>query len=219
VLGVIAAGATAAVTAIRRVAQPERAAAVALAIGVGVFALHALVDIHWEFVAVGAPAFFALGVLVGLGAGAPTRMRPALAAATAVVALGILYSLTAPYASGRLVDSAYSAIADGDIGKAVSDGRSARWLDPLATDPLLALGDAESALPNDPAALRYYRDAVNLQPENSSTWYALGSFEFFTGRYRAALRHLDRAYGLDPYGPAGRPGGLLDQARDKVEGR
>jgi cytochrome c-type biogenesis protein CcmH/NrfG len=60
---------------------------------------------------------------------------------------------------------------------------------------------------------------VKLQPENSNTWYALGSFEFFTGRYRAALHDLDRAYGLDPYGPAGRPGGLLDQARAKVEGR
>ena len=43
--------------------------------------------------------------------------------------------------------------------------------------------------------------------------------EFFTGRFRAALHDLDRAYGLDPYGPAGRPGGLLDQARAKVEGR
>jgi tetratricopeptide (TPR) repeat protein len=146
-------------------------------------------------------------------------MRPLWAGATAAAAIAVLYSMTAPYASGRLVDSAYSAIADGDIGAAVSDGRSARWLDPLATDPLLALGDAESARTADRAALRYYRDAVKLQPENSNTWYALGSFEFFTGRYRAALHDLDRAYGLDPYGPAGRPGGLLDQAREKVEGR
>jgi len=45
-----------------------------------------------------------------------------------------------------------------------------------------------------------------------------GSYEFFTGRYKEALHDLDRAYGLDPYGPAGRPGGLLDQARAKVLG-
>ena len=68
------------------------------------------------------------------------------------------------------------------------------------------------------AALRWYRRAVSLQPENSSTWYALGSYEFFVGRYKLALHDLDRAYGLDPYGPAGRPGGLLDQARAKVLG-
>ena len=182
--------------------------------------LHSLVDIHWEFVAVGAPAFFSFGVLVGLGASPPVgRLRPAWAGAVVLVTVAVLYSLTAPYVSGRLVDSAYEAIAGGRTGAALSDGRSARWLDPLATDPLLALGDAESAKPDDPAALRYYRDAVTLQPKNSSTWYALGSFEFFTGRYRAALHDLDRAYGLDPYGPAGRPGGLLDQARAKVEGR
>jgi tetratricopeptide (TPR) repeat protein len=81
------------------------------------------------------------------------------------------------------------------------------------------LGDAEVARYNDRDAQGYYRDAVNLQPENSSTWFALGSFEFYSGQYRAALHDLDRAYGLDPYGPAGRPGGLLDQARAKVEGR
>jgi tetratricopeptide (TPR) repeat protein len=215
-LALVGAGAATAVAAVRRVEAAERAATVALAVGVGVVVLHSLVDIHWEFVAVGAPAFFSLGVLVGLGAGPPLRLRPVWAGATAAAAVAVLYSLTAPYASGRLVDSAYSAISDGNIASALSDGRSARWLDPLATAPLLALGDAESARTADKAALRYYRDAVRLQPENSSTWYALG---FFTGRYRDALHNLDRAYALDPYGPAGRPGGLLDQARAKVEGR
>ncbi|HZO63116.1 MAG TPA: O-antigen ligase family protein [Gaiellaceae bacterium] len=218
-LALIAAGSAAAVAAIRRVEPAERGAAVAVAIGAGAFALHSLVDIHWEFVAVGLPAFFALGLLAGLGAGPARRLRLVGAPVAAAAGLAMLYSLTAPYAAGRLVDSAYTAIDDGRIGSALSDGRSARWLNPLAPDPLLALGDAESAVPDDPAALRYYRDAVRLQPENSSTWYALGSFELFTGRYRAALHDLDRAYGLDPYGPAGRPGGLLDQARAKVEGR
>src|SRR5262249_30763665 len=177
------------------------------------------VDIHWEFVAVAAPAFFSLGLLVGLGAGRVARMRPVWAVATGLAGVGILYSLTAPYASSRLVDSAYTAIGNGRIEQAVSDAHTARWLTPLAIDPLLALADAESARPDDRAALRWYREAVRRQPKNSSTWYALGSFEFFTGRYRAALHDLDRAYGLDRYGPAGRPGGLLDQARAKVEGR
>jgi tetratricopeptide (TPR) repeat protein len=220
ILGLIGAGAAAAVAAVRRSESAERGAVTALALAPAAFVLHSLVDIHWEFVAVGVPAFFCLGVLVGLGASPPAgRLRPAWACAVAVVSVAALYSLTAPYASGRLVDSAYDAIAAGRTSSALSDGRSARWLDPLATDPLLALGDAESARPDDEAALGYYRDAVDLQPENSSTWYALGSFEFFTGRFRAALHDLDRAYGLDPYGPAGRPGGLLDQARAKVEGR
>jgi len=217
-LGLAGAGVAAAASAVRRAGPAERGAAAALAVGVGAFALHSLIDIDWEFVAVGAPTFFSLGVLAGLGAGRRMR-RPVVAVAVAVATLGALYSLTAPYASNRLVDSAYNAIADGKTSQAVADGRSARWLNPLAVDPLLALADAEVARGHEAAALGRYRQAVDLQPENSSTWYALGSYEFFTGRYRAALHDLDRAYGLDPYGPAGRPGGLLDQARAKVEGR
>jgi hypothetical protein len=218
-LGLIGAGATAAVCAVRKAEALERGAAGALAIALGAFALHSLVEIHWEFVAVTAPAFFVLGVLVGLGARRSARPPRAVPVAATVVAAGALYSLAAPYASSRLVDSAYEGIDRGDVPAAVSDARSARWLNPLSTDPLLALGDAESARQDEAAALAAYRDAVRLQPENSSTWYALGSFEFFTGRYRDALHDLDRAYGLDPYGPAGRPGGLLDQARANVEGR
>jgi tetratricopeptide (TPR) repeat protein len=231
-LGLGAAGALAVRSALRRLESAERAAATALAVGVAAYAVHVLIDIHWEFVAVSAPAFFALGLLVGLGAERRSR-RPAVALATGVAAGAVLYSLAAPYASSRLVDSTYSAIADGRIDQALSDGRTARWLNPLAIDPLVALGDTESerraeaiergdeaaARRADTAALRRYRQAVSRQPENSSTWFALGSFEYFTGRYRAALHDLDRAYGLDPWGPAGRRGGLLDQARAKVEGR
>ncbi len=219
-LGLIGAAVAAAGSALRKLEAPERAAAAATAIGAGAFVLHSLVDIHWDFVAVSAPAFFVLGVLAGLGGpDEARRVRAHWAAAAVLAAAGALYSLTAPYASGRLVDDAYNAIAAGNVRRAVSDGRSARWLDPFSVDPLLALGDAEAARPDEEAALGYYRRAVRLEPENSSTWYALGSFELFTGRYRAALHDLDRAYGLDPYGPAGRPDGLLDQARAKVEGR
>src|SRR5207244_5230642 len=138
-----------------------------------------------------------LGVLVGLGSERRAR-RSLVGAAVAVAALGALYSLTAPYASGRLVDSTYNAIAGGKTAQALSDGRAAHRLNPLAVDPLLALGDAEVARPDDTAALERYRQAVSLQPENSSTWYALGSFDYFTGRFRAALHDPDRPHALDP---------------------
>jgi O-Antigen ligase len=217
-IGFVVAGAGAAVCAVRRVAGAERGAAAALALGLGAYVLHALVDIDWEFVAVSAPAFFVLGALVGLGARRQARIsRPAWGVA-ALVGVGVLYSLVSPYASSRLVDSSYTQLAADRSAAALSDARSARSLNPLSIDPLQALGDAESARHDQRAARRYYREAVDLQPENSNTWYALGSYEFFTGRYKEALHDLDRAYGLDPYGPAGRPGGLLDQARAKVLG-
>jgi hypothetical protein len=217
-LAVAGTGAAAAVAALRRAEGPERAAAAALALGLGAYVLHALVDIDWEFVAVTAPAFFVLGALVGLGARRRARVTRPVAGAVAIVGIGVLYSLAAPYSSARLVDSTYSDLSAGKNAAALSDGRAAHTLNPLAVDPLLALGDAEAARSDETAALRRYRQAVDLQPENSNTWYALGSYEFFTGRYKLALHDLDRAYGLDPYGPAGRPGGLLDQARAKVQG-
>ena len=129
-LGLAGTGVGAARSALRGLDSAERAAAVAVAIGVGAYAAHVLVDIHWEFVAVSAPAFFALGVLLGLGSRRETR-RPVVAVAVAVAALGVLYSLTAPYASGRLVESTYGGIAAGKIDRALADGRSARWLEPV----------------------------------------------------------------------------------------
>jgi O-Antigen ligase len=217
-LGLAGAGAASSASALKRAGRDGRGAAAALAVGVGAYGVHSLIDIHWEFVAVSAPAFFTLGVLAGLGAERRAG-RPFVAGVAALVALAALYSLVAPYASGRLVDSAYEALGAGRTSAALSDGRSARWLNPLSIDPLLALADAEAARADEGAALTHYRQAVDLQPANSSTWYALGAYEYFTGRYRGALHDLDRAYGLDPYGPAGRPGGLLDQARARVEGR
>jgi O-Antigen ligase len=218
ILGVVGTGAVAAVGAVRRSEGAERAAVVAVSLGLGAYVLHALVDIDWEFVAVTAPAFFVLGAVVGLGARRRARISRPVWALVGLVGLGVLYALVAPYASSRLVDSSYSELAADRTGAAISDGRAARALNPLSVDPLFALADAEAARHDEEAALRYYRRAVDLEPENSSTWYALGSYEFFTGRYREALHDLDRAYGLDPYGPAGRPGGLLDQARAKVLG-
>ena len=156
-LGAIGTGATAAVCAVRRAEGGERAAAAALALGLGAYVLHGLVDIHWEFVAVTAPAFFVLGALIGLCARRRARVSRPVWALAGVAGLGVLYSLVAPYSSARLVDSAYSQLASDRSEAALSDARAARTLDPLATDPLYALGDAEAARRDEEAALRYYR--------------------------------------------------------------
>jgi hypothetical protein len=136
-LGAIGTGVTAAVCAVRRAAGGERAAAAALALGLGAYVLHGLVDIDWEFVAVTAPAFFVLGALIGLGARRRARVSRPVWALAGVAALGVLYSLVAPYASARLVDSAYERSPR--TVEAARLGRHARpaGSNPLATDPLL----------------------------------------------------------------------------------
>jgi tetratricopeptide (TPR) repeat protein len=221
-LGVGAAGLALAACwqAVKRLDGDERAAASALAVLLPVYLLHALADIDWDFVAASAPVLFVVGVLLAVGRPpAEPRGRPALATVTCVAALAVLYSIAAPWLSQRRVEVAYGAIARADAREAASAARQAHDLNPLSVDPLWAWALAEATARNTAETLRRYREAVDLQPENSDTWFTLGAFEFQIGRYRDAYFNLDRAYALDPYGPAGLPGGLLDQARAKVNGR
>jgi tetratricopeptide (TPR) repeat protein len=203
--------------ALRRLDDEERGAAVALAVFLPVYLLHALADIDWDFVAVSGPVFLVAGVLMGAGRepGA-ARSRPIAAVLAGVAGLAVLYSLTAPWLADRKVEQAFDAIGRGDARAAISAARQAHDLNSLSVEPLWAWALAEEVRANPAGTLRRYRQATELQPENSDTWYALGAYELDLRRYRSALRHLDRAYGLDPYGPAGLPGGLLDQARAKV---
>ena len=95
---VLAAGATC-VTALRRLAGGERAAAVALVAAPAAYLLHALVDYSWDFLAVTAPVMVALGVLASAGwAPGIRRARPVLgigAALFAVVAARVVRSAAA----------------------------------------------------------------------------------------------------------------------------
>lgn len=205
---------------LRRLRGEERAAAAALAAALPAYLLHAVADIDWDFVAVSGPVFAVVGVLIG--AGRPLRppvRRPLAAVGAVALGLALVYSQAAPWLAARRVDDAYSAIGRGDPAAAVAAARDARWLNPLSTEPLQVWALASAAAGDVASALYRYREAARLQPENADAWYALGAFELSVRRYRDAYRHLDRAYGLDPYGPAGLPGGLLDQARAKVEGR
>ena len=60
-------------------------------------------------------------------------------------------------------------------------------------------------------------DAVELQPENPETWYALGIFELQALRNPcAAYEFLNEAYTRDPAGEQWIEGGPLDVARDAV---
>ena len=143
--------------AVRRVEPAERAAAAALALGAGAFALHSLVEIHWEFVAVGRA-----GVLLVRRARRPRRVaarcgRPGPSRSRRPsVAVGALYSLTAPYASGRLVDSAYEAIDRAADGAA----RRRRPLGPLARTRSRPTRCSRSATPSRPSPTRPPRSPV-----------------------------------------------------------
>lgn len=235
-LGLVAGGVLAARAALRRFAPGEgRDAVVALALAPGCFLLHSLVDISWDFVAVAAPAFLALGALIGSGAGsagsatAPVRAalpgrRPAAGRALAVLplvalALSAVAALAVPWVASRKVDDSYTALDRGAAAAAARLARDAHGLDPLSLEPYRAWAGAALAAGDVDAAVRVYRLAIARHPASGPLRYELGAVYANAGRWREAYAALNDAYTLDPWGPAGVKGGLLDVARAKIEGR
>jgi hypothetical protein len=185
------------------------AAALALALCVLAFLVNALIDIGWDYVAVAAPAFLSLGVLLAEPSAEPAPRRERLWALGALV-LGatVVLSLAAPYVSQRKVDQ---AVVSGNP-KLAAQAHS--W-NPLSLEPLLTQAALEESLGRRLEAFRLYRRATTTQPENPEGWVQLGLFELGDGRNPcAAYRALTRAYELDRYDPAvALDGGPLDQAR------
>jgi tetratricopeptide (TPR) repeat protein len=214
-----AAGLAAAVRAVRRASTQDRLPTIGLGLGLGAYLLHALVDYDWEFVSVTGPLLLVAGVLAASSRPAAASVRRAVPAGLVVLAaLAALYSLWAPWQAGRDVDRSYAALDRADVSAAASGARSAHRLNPFSYEPWWALAAAEEIAARPADARRAYEQAVELQPENSATWYALGQYEFGAGLFARACYALDRAYRLDPRGPAGDPGGLLDQVKRKLPG-
>ena len=206
------------VRSLRRLDGEEHAAAVALTALPVVYAAHALVDFDLDFVALTGPALLVTGVVLGVGR--PLRRGgggfvPLLA--FAAVALAAVVSLGSPWLAARKVDSATRALGSGRLAQAVTEADGARSLNPLLPEPLYTLGLAAARAGDLTTARARFRQATRLQPENASTWYRLGQFEYYGSQdLCAAYTAFNHAYTLDPNGSEWTKGGLLDKARDAV---
>ncbi|HKT44792.1 MAG TPA: O-antigen ligase family protein, partial [Gaiellaceae bacterium] len=187
-------------------ARARGAAAVALAIAVGVFFVHLLADVDWDYVATCGPLLFVAGALAVRGVAPPSpSRRPLVAAAAVLCAFGAVYSLAAPWLAQRQLATAST----------IPQVKRAHAYDPLSTDVLTEWAAFESAVdPN--RALQLYRDAVSLEPQNDATWIALGDFFWDYHRWAEAYLAYSEAWHDDKFGPMGTPCGRLDQARYKV---
>ena len=163
--------------AVRRLAGEERAAGLALAVVALLYPLHGLVDYDWDFVAVSAPFFFTLGVL--LAAGAPTRIvrRPLFALAGGLIAVAAWPSLLTPWLADRRVTSAYDALESNRTAAAIDRADQARSLDPLSVEPLFAEALAKEREGGSSRRCGCTFARPSMQPENRRTWYELGTFE------------------------------------------
>ncbi len=212
-------GAWASVGALRRLEGPERAAAAGLVAAPAAYVVHSLVDYDWDFLAVTAPAMFALGVLVAAGRPpAPARRRPVLAIGAVLLVATVLTSFAFPrFANDALRESTRALVRD-DFARARERADFAKSLNPLSVDPFFAHARVSERRGFETSAERWYADAVELQPENPETWYALGLFELqVKNNLCAAYEFLNEAYTLDPTGQQWVVGGPLDVARDAVD--
>ena len=201
-------------SALRRLDGFDRAAAVALTAGAAAWLAHALVDLHWDYLAVTAPVFLAVGVLAAAGRPPlPARRHPLWALGALLLAAAAIYSLATPWLANRRIDTGLAALGRGDLAAADSDFRAADRLNPFAVEPLLYQAAVATARGNRHAAEILYLRAHARQPKNPDVLYELGVFEFRQGNYLAAYRALNDAYTLDRFGPAGQKGGYLDRAR------
>jgi tetratricopeptide (TPR) repeat protein len=217
-LALVAAAAATCVCALRRLDGGERTAAAALVAAPAAYLVHALVDYDWDFLAVTAPTMVALGVLAVAGRPpAELRWRLPVAAGAVLIGVAVLASFTSPWLSERYVRASTRALDEGDIVRAIDHTARARVLNPLSVDPLFARARIAQRDSRFAGAERRYVRAVELQPENPETWYALGLYEFqVRGNLCAAYRFLNDAYTLDPAGNQWVVGGPLDVARDAV---
>lgn len=215
-LAAVAAAAWACVVALRRTSGEERAATIALVAACCAWLAQALFDMPWEYVAVSAPLFVALGVVVAAGSrGEPRRAGLVAIAAPAAVAVALLLSLVSPWLAERRAEAALDALVDGDPVAAADASRSAQSLNPLAVRPLHLEAIALESEGRLDAAQERYEEAVRLQPENGQTWYELGRFEYEARRdAEDALVYLDRSWGLDRQSPDTGP--LLDRVRAEL---
>jgi tetratricopeptide (TPR) repeat protein len=206
------------VCALRRLDGQERAAAVALVALPAVYVVHALVDYDWDFLAVTAPTMLSVGVLAGAGLPAvAARRRPLLVVASALIAVTLVASFSFPRLSERSGRSALRALDARDYDAAKDKALRARFFDPLSVQPLWTLASVASRQGQDEEARRRYAQAVELQPENPDTWYAIGIYEYqVLGNLCLAYRYLNNAWTLDSAGTEWVKGGVLDQTRAAV---
>jgi len=183
--------------------------AAAAAAGLGAFVywlVHGSADWFWELPALGAAAFALLGLAAGLAPRAGRRGRRPVAvgrAAVAGVVAGVLVlgaSFGAPALSERLVNRA-SSVYPRDARTAFDELDSAASLNPLSPRPKVIAGRIALALHRPLAAERYFRQALEREPNEPYVHLQLGAILFDGGRRAEGLRLLERAAVLEPRAP------------------
>ncbi|MEA2468721.1 MAG: hypothetical protein QOJ57_2847 [Thermoleophilaceae bacterium] len=209
--GGVGAGLAAAVLAIRRRRGLGAAAAAAATASFMYWLIHGSIDWFWEFPALGGAAFALLGLAAGLmprqaaaaPRGAATGRRPLLARAAAMpavvlaVALVPALALAGPWLAEVEQKTAVSQWKS-DPAAAFDTLDSAASLNPLSPTPKLLAGSIALRLGRRADSERYFREALQRDPDDAYAHLELGALLAERGSRREAIATLERARRLDP---------------------
>jgi tetratricopeptide (TPR) repeat protein len=186
----------------------ERSGLLALLLFVVGFGLSSAFDWTWYFPALTVPALLGAGWLAGRGPlGAPVgRAASRLPALSRPGALGacsalVVVSLVCAWLVWQPLRSANDAAAVFSAPNATTafdDARAAEAADPLSLQPHLVLSKLYGDRGDEAAARGELVKAVQLQPRNYESWYALGAYDLGRHQAKLALPSLERAYVLNP---------------------
>ena len=162
------------------------------------YGLHALVDVEWDFLAVSAPVFFALGVLLGRPQPLWLERSNGMAVVPALVFIPVVLALLLPTLAARTARESTDKLFD-DPAKALQLANQAHALDPVSLEPIFARANAEVVLGRTALARAAYLQAVELQPRNPLAWIHLTEFEIAEGELAVARGSWQRLSALDPH--------------------
>jgi O-antigen ligase len=186
----------------------ERSGLLALLLFVVGFGLSSAFDWTWYFPAVTVPALLAAGWLAGRGPLAapvgraasrlPALSRPGALGACSALVLVSLVCAWLVWQPLRSADDAAAVFSASNASTAFDDARAAEAADPLSLQPHFVLSQLYSGEGNAASARGELLRAVQLQPRNYESWFALGSYDLRRHQAALALPSLRRAYTLNP---------------------
>ena len=163
------------------------------------FLVHAAVDWDWEI-----PAVTVAALLCGTALLASSRTlggRATVTGGSRLVALALALPLVAialvAHVGNRAIAASEAALLSGEPVRAAAQARRARAWAPWSHEPWQRLGEAELALGHDGEARASVRRALELDPENWRSWYALA----LASRGEERARAHDRVKLLNPLSP------------------
>lgn len=195
---------------------PERIGLLSMLCIVVAFGLHSFADWTWYSPGVACIALICAGWLAGRGPlhepvvqpqelrwrhllpSRASNVRVASAAAAILLALLVAWVEWQPGLSYEESQSALELVEAGHPHRALAAAEGAVERDPLSAQARVTLAAAQTGLGNGAAGSATLKRAVQMQPANPETWFALGKHELSEGRPRAAVAEIGAALYLYP---------------------